>query len=125
MEADNQAMMDAATKKAVGARLRRIAGQVGAVERMVDADRYCLDLMHQLAAVQAAIGKVGEVVLRSHIQSCVSDAIRSGDERECQRKVEELVECLAATNESASVDRCGSTELNDARTIGRLPGSPR
>ncbi|MBS2023058.1 MAG: metal-sensitive transcriptional regulator [Deltaproteobacteria bacterium] len=83
--------MDAETKKAVRARLRRIAGQVQAVERMVDEDRYCIDLMHQLAAVQAAIGKVGEVILRSHVQTCVTDAIRSGDERECRRKVEELV----------------------------------
>lgn len=84
-------MMDAETKKAVRARLRRIAGQVQAVERMVDADRYCLDVMHQLAAVQAAIGKVGEVVLRSHIQTCVTDAVRTGDERESKRKVEDLV----------------------------------
>jgi DNA-binding FrmR family transcriptional regulator len=84
-------MIDAETKKAVRARLRRIAGQVQAVERMVDADRYCIDLMHQLAAVQAAIGKVGEVVLRSHVQTCVTDAVRSSDERECTRKVEELV----------------------------------
>jgi DNA-binding FrmR family transcriptional regulator len=50
--------MDAETKKAVRARLRRIAGQVRAVERMVDADRTGIDRMHQLAAVQAAIGKV-------------------------------------------------------------------
>ncbi|MFH2009170.1 MAG: metal-sensitive transcriptional regulator [bacterium] len=84
-------MMDAETKKAVRARLHRIAGQVQAIERMVDADRYCLDVMHQLAAVQAVIGEVGEVVLRSHIQTCVTDAVRSGDERECKRKVEELV----------------------------------
>jgi len=67
-------MTDAGTKKAVRARLRRIAGQVQAVERMVDADRYCIDLMHQLAAVQAAIGKVGEVILRSHVHTCVTDA---------------------------------------------------
>jgi DNA-binding FrmR family transcriptional regulator len=84
-------MRDAETKKAVRARLRRIAGQVQAVERMVDADRTCIDLMPQLAAVQAAIGKVGEVVLRSHVQTCVTDAIRSGNERECKRKVEELM----------------------------------
>ncbi len=84
-------MMDAETKKAVRARLRRIAGQVQAVERMVDADRYCIDLMHQLAAVQAAIGKVSEVLLHAHVQTCVTDAVRSGDERECKRKVEELV----------------------------------
>jgi CsoR family transcriptional regulator, copper-sensing transcriptional repressor len=84
-------MMDVETKKAVRARLRRIAGQVQAVERMAEADRDCIDLMHQLVAVQAAIGKVGEVVLRSHVQAFVTDVIRSGDERECRRKVEELV----------------------------------
>jgi DNA-binding FrmR family transcriptional regulator len=84
-------MMAAETKKAVRARLRRIAGQVQAIERMVDADRYCIDLMHQLAAVQAAIGKVSEEVLRSHVRTCVADAIRAGDERECARKTEELV----------------------------------
>jgi len=47
--------------------------------------------MHQLAAVQAAIGKAAEVVLRSHVHTCVSDAVRSGDDRESKRKVEELV----------------------------------
>lgn len=84
-------MMDAETKKAVCARLRRVAGQVQAVERMVDADRYCIDVMHQLAAAQAAIGKAAEVVLRSHVQTSVSDALRSADERDCARKVGELV----------------------------------
>lgn len=84
-------MMDADTKKAVRARLRRIAGQVQAVERMVDADRYCIDLMHQLTAVQAALGKAAEVVLRSHVLASVSDAVQSGDERDCARKVEELI----------------------------------
>ena len=84
-------MMDAETKQAVRARLRRIAGQVQAVERMVEADRHCSELIHQLDAVQAGIGKVGEVVLRSHVQTWVSDATRSGDEQECNRKVEELV----------------------------------
>lgn len=84
-------MMDIETKKAVRARLRRISGQVEAVGRMVAADRYCIDLMHQLAAVQAAIGKASEVILRSNVQACVTDAVRSSDERECKRKVEELV----------------------------------
>lgn len=84
-------MMNAEAKKAVRARLRRIAGQVQAVERMVDADRHCIDVMHQLAAVHAAIGKVGEIVLRIHIQICVTDALRTGDERLCARTIEDLV----------------------------------
>ena len=84
-------MMDDDTKKGIRARLKRIAGQVQAIERMVEADRYCIDLMHQLAAVQAALGKTGEVVLKAHVQTCVTSAIRSGDERECARKVDELL----------------------------------
>ena len=88
-------MMNAEVKKALHARLRRIAGQVQAVERMADADRRCIDLMHQLAAVQAALGQAGELILRSHVQTFVSDAIRSGDEQECERKVEELVAVFA------------------------------
>lgn len=84
-------MMDLETKKAIRARLRRIAGQVQAIERMVDADRHCIELMHQVDAVQAAIGKVGELVLRTHVKTWVTTAIREGDERECARKVEELV----------------------------------
>ena len=84
-------MMDVETKKAVRGRLRRIAGQVQAIERMVDADRYCIDLMHQLAAVQAAIGKVGELVLRAHVQTYLADTVRRGDEKESKRKIDELV----------------------------------
>ena len=62
--------MDAETKKAVYVRLHGIHSQVQGVERMVDADRYCIDLMHQLAVVQAANGKAADVVLRSHVQTC-------------------------------------------------------
>lgn len=85
------ARMELETKKAVSARLRRIAGQVHAVERMVEADRDCVDLMHQLAAVQAALGKAGEVILRSCMQSWIADALRSGDERSSKRSVEALI----------------------------------
>ena len=84
-------MMDAETKMAAYSRLRRIAGQVQAIGRMVGADRHCVELMHQLDAAQAAIGKVGEIVLLSHVQTWVTEAIRSGDERECKRKLEELL----------------------------------
>jgi DNA-binding FrmR family transcriptional regulator len=68
-------MLDAKTKKAVRDRLRRIGGQVEAIERMVEADRYCIDLMHQLDAVQAAIGKVSEEVL--HLTSARAWRTRS------------------------------------------------
>jgi DNA-binding FrmR family transcriptional regulator len=82
--------MDAETKKAVSARLRRICGQAQAVERMVDEDRSGLDLVHQLVAIQAAIGKAAEVILASHVRSSLLVAIRSGDELECKHKADEL-----------------------------------
>jgi len=84
-------MMDRETKAKVRARLRRIAGQVEAIERMIDEDRYCVDVMNQVAAVQAALGKVGGLVLRPHVEHCVADAMRSGDVKERKRKTEELV----------------------------------
>ena len=79
-------MMDSETKMAIRVRPRRIVSQVNAVERMVEADCYCIELMHQLYAVPAAIGKAAEVVLRFHVQTSGSDTIRSGDEREYARK---------------------------------------
>ncbi len=87
-------MMDAKTKDAIRARLRRIGGQVQAVERMVDADRHCSEVVHQLAATQAAISKAGELMLQSYLQTWVTHAIRSGDERECKRHVDEMVTVL-------------------------------
>jgi CsoR family transcriptional regulator, copper-sensing transcriptional repressor len=88
-------MMNPETKRAVMGRMRRIAGQVEAIGRMVEEDRYCVDLMHLLAAVQAALGQVGQVVLKSHVETCVSDALRSGDRRQRQRKIDELMEVFS------------------------------
>ena len=87
--------MDAGTKKAVCALLRRIAGQVKAIDHMVETDRDCIELMHQLDAVQAALGKTGEVVFRSHLQTWVNDALRTGDEQACNRKVEQTIAVFA------------------------------
>jgi DNA-binding FrmR family transcriptional regulator len=84
-------MLDSDLKRSVHARLRRVAGQLAAIERMVEADRYCVDLMHQIAAVQAALGEVGKVVLESHVQRCVADAMRTGSAREKRRKIDELM----------------------------------
>ena len=88
-------MMDTETKESVRARLRRIAGQVEAIERMIDEDRYCADLMHQLGAVQAALGKVGKVILQTHVETCVADALKSTSDRERQSRVNELMTVFA------------------------------
>ena len=88
-------MMDADTKgKALG-RLRRIEGQIQGIQRMVDEEKYCVDILLQLSAVQGAVGQVQKLVLGQHIESCVSEAIRSGNTRERAKKVGELLDVFA------------------------------
>jgi DNA-binding FrmR family transcriptional regulator len=83
------------TKKSVVTRLKRIEGQVGGVRRMVEDDRYCVDLLTQIDAVRAALHKVEEQVLRDHVSHCVAGAFTSGDVVEQRHKVEELVATIA------------------------------
>lgn len=84
-------MLDQDRKTNVEARLGRIAGQVSGIQRMVDADRYCVDILMQIAAVRAALGKVSKMLLESHIQTCVAGAFDTDDQDERAAKIEELV----------------------------------
>jgi CsoR family transcriptional regulator, copper-sensing transcriptional repressor len=88
---EDNAGMHSATKSAVTTRLRRIEGQVGGLIRMVDEDRYCVDVLTQINAVRAALHRVEEQILRDHVSHCVADAFASGDAVEQRHKVEELV----------------------------------
>ena len=76
-------------------RLSRIEGQVRGVARMVEEDRYCIDIITQIAAVRAALRRVEEEILREHISHCVEHAIVSGDAAEQRRKVAELMDVLS------------------------------
>lgn len=76
-------------------RLHRIEGQVAGVSRMVEDNRYCIDILTQLQAIKAAISKVEDAVLQDHAAHCVVDAIKSGDASEQQAKFSELVELFA------------------------------
>lgn len=87
--------MRAETKKKARARLGRIAGQVGGIERMIEEDRYCVDVLLQIAAVRAALDKLGKVILESHIQTCVADALASGKRKERDQKIAELMEVFS------------------------------
>jgi DNA-binding FrmR family transcriptional regulator len=78
-------------------RLSRIEGQVRGLARMVEADRYCIDIVTQISAVRAALRRVEEEVLREHIAHCVEHAIISGDAAEQRRKIAELLEVLGRT----------------------------
>jgi DNA-binding FrmR family transcriptional regulator len=86
--------MQPATKKSCLTRLRRVEGQVRGIARMVDEERYCIDIVNQVQAVLAAIKRVEEEVLKDHVAHCVEHAIRSGDAREQRRKVKELLQVL-------------------------------
>lgn len=73
-------------------RLNRIAGQVQGIARMIENERYCIDVLTQLQAVKSALAKVESAVLKQHAASCVAAAIASGDEAEQREKFTELVE---------------------------------
>ena len=62
---------------------------------MVEEDRYCVDVLHQVAAAEAALDRVGHLVLRSHIETCVSSAFESGKPRERKQKLEELLDVFS------------------------------
>ena len=85
-------MIDATTKGKTLGRLRRIEGQVQGLQRMIDADTYCVDILLQVAAVQGALEQVEKLLLGRHIESCVTDAMRSGSKGDRQRKIDELLE---------------------------------
>ena len=80
-------------------RLRRIEGQVGGLVRMVQEERYCVDILTQVRAVRAALRRVEEAVLREHVEHCVAQAIRSGDEAEQKAKVDELLDVIGRFSE--------------------------
>ena len=75
-------------------RLNRIAGQVSGVAKMIEDDRYCMDILHQIQAIKSALAKVETQVLKDHAACCVAEAIASGNEAEQREKFEELVELL-------------------------------
>ncbi len=75
-------------------RLRRIEGQVRGVAGMVESDRYCIDVINQIAAVRAALHKAEEEILRDHVSHCVADAFTEGNAGEQRQKIEELVDTV-------------------------------
>ena len=78
-------------KASLARRLTRIEGQVRGLSRMVEDDRYCIDIVTQIAAVRAALRRVEEEILRDHVGHCVEHAIASGNKADQRRKIEELM----------------------------------
>ena len=73
-------------------RFKRIEGQIRGIARMIEEDRYCIDILHQIQAVKAALGKAENEILKSHAAHCVEDAIRSKNAKDQREKFLELVE---------------------------------
>ena len=84
--------METETKRKMQTRLRRVAGQIGGIQRMVEDDRYCVDVLLQIAAARAALDRVGKILLGSHVKTCVSDALRGDDRADRDQKIDELLE---------------------------------
>jgi DNA-binding FrmR family transcriptional regulator len=78
-------------------RLNRIEGQVRGIARMVEEDRYCIDVLTQLQAVRAALAKVETEMLRDHLGHCIEGAIVSGDKDQQREKASELIQLLERT----------------------------
>lgn len=83
-----------ADRENITARLSRIEGQVRGLKRMVDDDRYCGDILDQIHSVQKALKAVGRAITRNHLETCVTDAIRSGDESAAQESYDEIMGLL-------------------------------
>lgn len=88
-------MLNDDTRDKARGRLRRIEGQVQGLQRMLDNDAYCVDILLQISAVQGALDQVQKLLLGRHIESCVTDALRSGSKSERQQKLDELLDVFA------------------------------
>lgn len=82
-------------KEATIKRLNRIEGQVRGVSRMVTEERYCIDILHQMQAIKAALARVEDAILKDHSATCVNAAIATGDETEQRKKFNELIDLMS------------------------------
>ena len=86
------------SKASVQKRLGRIEGQVRGLSKMVEDDRYCIDIVTQISAVRAALRRVEEEILRDHVGHCVEHAIASGDKTDQRQKIAELMAVIGRSD---------------------------
>ena len=94
METEKAKNKHASTNKQTLNRLSRIEGQVRGVRRMVEEGAYCIDIITQIQAVQAALGAVSRNIMRTHLETCVVDAMRGSSEANTQEKIDEIMDVL-------------------------------
>jgi DNA-binding FrmR family transcriptional regulator len=86
--------VDPEAKHAIGSRLRRIEGQVRGLEKMIEEERYCADVLMQLSSVQEALRGVGRALLHNHLKHCATEAIRLGDPDKAEAMYDELMDLM-------------------------------
>ncbi len=88
------AAVDPALRASALQRLKRIEGQVRGLQRMVEEERYCADVLMQIASAHEALRGVGKLLMRNHLEHCVTEALRSGDERAAERAYAEVLDLM-------------------------------
>ncbi|RGX13107.1 metal-sensitive transcriptional regulator [Paraclostridium sordellii] len=81
-------------KEALIKRLNRIEGQVKGIQKMIEDERYCVDILVQISAIRSAINKVGNIILENHIKGCVSNSIKYGDFEQSDALISELMQTI-------------------------------
>ena len=87
-------MMDERHKQQTVARLRRVEGQIRGIQKMVEEDRYCMDVVAQTRAVVSALRAVEDIIMENHMNTCVAEAFRSADPAEQHEKIDEVMHVL-------------------------------
>lgn len=81
-------------KEDVLRRLNRVEGQVRGLKRLVEEDTYCVDVMTQISSVHEALRSVGKILMRNHLQHCVTDALRDGDNSKAEKTYQEMMDMI-------------------------------
>ncbi len=92
--------MDDKTKTAVSQRLASASGHINGIKRMVEDDKYCIDTIRQIQAVQAALNKVTSIILETHLNTCVTTAIQGADAEERTRVLKEITNVFELSNKT-------------------------
>lgn len=88
-------MLDTEHQTKIANRLKRVEGQVAGIRRMVEEGHYCVDILLQLSAAQAALAQTGKLVLGQHMATCVKDTFETGSAADRDRKITELMDVFA------------------------------
>lgn len=87
-------MINQETKHAASRRLKLIKGQIAGIERMIENEKYCIDIINQLSAVRNALEKVSLLIMKRHIESCIVSSAEADDTKQLDKKMDELMQTL-------------------------------